>query len=783
MASSTLITVAVFLPIGFVGGETGELFRPFALTSMVALLGSLLVALVVVPVLSYWFLRPTNKELAAETARAAEARRSADTDDLASQQAEKPSRMQRAYLPALKWSLRHRWVTLALATFIFLGTMMSAGLLRTEFMGDTGENTIMVNQTLPEGTTLEETDSHARDMEAILAEEPEIKTYQSSIGGQMDQYGGGGENNVTYSLTLQDDADAEEISQRLRQKFEDAPDSGEFMISAGGSATGSQDISVGINGTEIEDLETATNRITAKLEKIEGLDDIRSDFSEAETLLQVEVDEDAAAKRGMSQASIGTAVNEAIQGTTLGDITTDHGSTEVLLRSREPITKAEELENLELPVTEKQTADARQEITDEVERRQDEMSNEEEAKAEEEMREQEQELQDSRAELQQQLNEARSQLSEARRAEQQGPQLPAGGMGPGMEGMGGSPVGQMEESVTQLEEQLEELDDQMAALDEQRSEAAEQRARSEEIEELSEQAEEVKGDPAKVSDVGKVVEAKTPASITRMNGSRTITITATPTGDDLGALNAEVQQALASTDLPPGVKTGTGGVTAEQDEAFEELWLAMGVAIAMVYIIMVATFRSVLQPLLLLISVPFAGTGVIGILLVTDTALGLPAMIGLLMLIGIVVTNAIVLIDLINTYRSRGSSLDDAVIHGARLRLRPIIMTALATIMGLAPMASGLTGQSIFISQSLALVVIGGLISSTLLTLILVPVLYHLLESRILKRAERKQAKRDEALREDDDPGSLADVGLADEAEPEGTTSTGRRRRWFARRK
>lgn len=156
------------------------------------------------------------------------------------------------------------------------------------------------------------------------------------------------------------------------------------------------------------------------------------------------------------------------------------------------------------------------------------------------------------------------------------------------------------------------------------------------------------------------------------------------------------------------------------------------------------------------------------------------------MLIGIVVTNAIVLIDLINTYRSRGSDLDDAVIHGARLRLRPIVMTALATIMGLAPMASGLTGQSIFISQSLALVVIGGLVSSTLLTLILVPVLYHLLESRILKRAERKQAKREEALREDDeddDPGSLVDVGLADEAEAAGATSVGRRRRWFGRRK
>lgn len=789
VASSTLITVAVFLPIGMVGGQTGELFRPFALTSIVALLGSLLVALVVVPVLSYWFLRPTNKELAAETKRTAEARRAGTDDDLAAQMAEKPSRMQKAYLPALKWSLAHRWVTLALATVIFIGSMAMSSMLRTEFMGDSGENTVTIQQTLPKGSTLEKSDAEAKRIEEILAAEPEVETYQVSVGGGMSEMGGGGDNNVSYSLTLTPEADSTEFGNRMRDRFEENPDSGDFMISAGGGATGSQDITVQIEGNDVEDLETATNRLTAKLEEIEGLADIRSDFSQAETLLQVDVDERVAADLGMSQSTVGLAVNEAVQGTTLGDITTEHGSTEVLLRSREPVTDRRELENLELPVTEKQNADARQAITDEVERRQEELTAEQEAQSEEEAEKQKQELEDSRAELQQQLNDARSQLSEARRAEQQGPQLPPGGMPeggmpPGMDG--GSGVEQLEESVEQLEEQMTELDEQTQAMQEQEAQAEEQKARGEEIEDLSKEAEDAKAEPKKVSDVAEVVEATTPAAITRANGTRTITITATPTSDDLGALNMQVQEAIAATDFPPGVDTGTGGVTAEQDEAFTQLWLAMGVAIAMVYIIMVATFRSMSQPLLLLVSVPFAATGVIGILLVTDTALGLPAMIGLLMLIGIVVTNAIVLIDLINTYRARGSSLDDAVIHGARLRLRPIIMTALATIMGLAPMASGLTGQSIFISQSLALVVIGGLVSSTLLTLILVPVLYHLLESRIIKRAERKQAKREKALSEDDedaDPGSLSDVGLADEAEPAGATSIGRRRRWFGRRK
>jgi HAE1 family hydrophobic/amphiphilic exporter-1 len=167
-------------------------------------------------------------------------------------------------------------------------------------------------------------------------------------------------------------------------------------------------------------------------------------------------------------------------------------------------------------------------------------------------------------------------------------------------------------------------------------------------------------------------------------------------------------------------------------------------AIAIVYIVMVATFGSLLQPLLLLISIPFAATGALGLLLITDTPLGVPALIGMLMLIGIVVTNAIVLIDLVNQYRKQGRSVEDSLISGARQRLRPIIMTALATIFALFPMALGLTGESGFISKPLAIVVIGGLFSSTVLTLVLVPVLYWLVEGRAERKAlrvERKQAK------------------------------------------
>jgi len=153
------------------------------------------------------------------------------------------------------------------------------------------------------------------------------------------------------------------------------------------------------------------------------------------------------------------------------------------------------------------------------------------------------------------------------------------------------------------------------------------------------------------------------------------------------------------------------------------------------------------------VSVPFAATGAIIALLIANVPLGLPSLVGLLMLVGIVVTNAIVLTDLINQYRrphgrQPAMNVREAIIRGARQRLRPILMTALATILALTPMALGVTGEGGFISRPLAVVVIGGLVSSTALTLVLVPVLYQLIEGPRERRAQaREEAARQERER------------------------------------
>ena len=244
-----------------------------------------------------------------------------------------------------------------------------------------------------------------------------------------------------------------------------------------------------------------------------------------------------------------------------------------------------------------------------------------------------------------------------------------------------------------------------------------------------------------LSSIAKIEEVEVPVSITSEKGDRTAKVSLTPSGDNLGAISAEVTERLDKVSLPLGTTATIGGISSDQAESFSQLGLALLAAIAIVFIVMVATFSSLIQPLILLISIPFAATGALGLLLLSDTPLGVPALIGMLLLVGVVVTNAIVLIDLINQYRKQGRPLQEAIMDGARQRLRPILMTALATIFALTPMALGFTGGGGFISQPLAVVVVGGLFSSTILTLVIVPVLYWLVEGRKERRMNKSRGK------------------------------------------
>ena len=591
ITASTITSVAVFLPIAFVGDVTGELFRPFALTVTIAMAASLLVSLTIVPVLASWFLKPGKVIRDAE----------GNPVDPESPTAP-PSRLQKAYVPILSWTLRHSWVTLGLAVLVLAGTVASVPLLKTDFLGDSGQNTFTVTQKIGSAPSLTAEDAAAQKVEAVLRDIPGVETVQTSIGSSgsalRDAFSGGG-SGITYSITSEAGVDQVDLRERVRTAVSDIADAGDIEVSAQGSGFGSTDITIDVTAADADGLQQATDAVVGGLEGRDGIGQVSSSLSASLPFVSVRVDRDAAAERGLSERTVGALVSGAMQPRQAGTVEIDGRGVSVYIASDDPPTTIDTLKALEIPT--------------------------------------------------------------------------AGG-------------------VVRLDE------------------------------------------------IATVETSQTPPSITTSRGLRTATVTVTPTTDDLSSSSASVRDALADVALPDGATAKLGGVVTNQQDAFGQLGLALLAAILIVYVVMVATFKSLRQPLELLVSVPFAATGAILMLAITGVPLGVAGMIGALMLVGIVVTNAIVLIDLVNQYRARGLSVFDATVVGGSRRLRPILMTALAAIFALVPMALGITGHGGFISQPLAVVVIGGLVSSTFLTLLVLPTLYNLVEGARERRAARRAA-------------------------------------------
>ncbi|MFE1802796.1 efflux RND transporter permease subunit [Streptomyces sp. NPDC059517] len=588
VTSSTLTTVAVFLPIGLTGGMVGELFGSFSLTVTAALLASLLVSLTVVPVLSYWFLRAPKDVRGADPE---EARRKAE-------EKEERSRLQRFYVPVLRFATRRRLTSVAIAVVVLIGTFGMTPLLKTNFFDQGDQEVLTVKQELKPGTSLAATDAQAKKVEQLLADVKGVEDYQVTIGssGFMAAFGGGTDTNqASYTVKVADSASFDDVQDSIEEGLGKLSGIGTTTVAAG-DGFGSQDLSVVVKSADGEVLREAAEKVRDEVAELDDVTDVTSDLAQSVPRISVKANDKAAAA-GFNDATLGAAVGQAVRGTTSGKAILDDTERDVVIKSAKPAETLSELKNLKLG-------------------------------------------------------------------------------------------------------------------------------------------------PVKLGDIATVQLVDGPVSMTRIDGQRAATITAKPTGDNTGAVSNELTTKLDKLKLPAGATASIGGVSEDQDDAFASLGLAMLAAIAIVFMLLVATFRSLIQPLILLVSIPFAATGAIGLLVVTGTPMGVPSMIGMLMLIGIVVTNAIVLIDLINQYRKQGYGVVEAVIEGGRHRLRPILMTALATIFALLPMALGITGEGGFIAQPLAVVVIGGLITSTLLTLLLVPTLYAMVELRKERRATKKSAKR-----------------------------------------
>ena len=249
------------------------------------------------------------------------------------------------------------------------------------------------------------------------------------------------------------------------------------------------------------------------------------------------------------------------------------------------------------------------------------------------------------------------------------------------------------------------------------------------------------GMPVRLKDVATVSEEFASPQIERENRQRVVSVEGSMgAGVALGDAVAEVNAMLADYDVPTGLTLELGGSIEDQGDAFSDIALLLVLIIVLVYIVMATQFESLVYPFIIMFTIPFAMSGVFIALWLTHTPLSLIALIGAIMLVGIVTKNGIVMVDYMNLLVERGSSVSDAVITGGKSRLRPVLMTSLTTVLGMLPMSMGL-GEGSETWQPMGIAVVGGLLMSTLITLFIVPSLYAMLEGRMERRALRKQAQ------------------------------------------
>ncbi len=607
ITAATITTVAVFLPIALVSGLIGEIFRPFAFTFTIALVASLFVSLTIVPVLAYWFLKnPAQLASASEFEASVFAEQARKVEE----EKERKSWLQRGYLPVLRGTQRHPVITVVASLIVLVFTFGLVPFLKTDFIGSSGSNGFVINQTLPAGATFEQKDAAAAKLESLLLANKNIKVVQTSIGSSGDGRVafGASAGGTSLQVSLIEDADAVAIQTDLEDKFAKDASLGEVKFSSGGGPGfgSSSTIDIKVLAPNDEKLLVAISKIQEAMVGTPDTSEVTNSLAETQRTLRVTVDRKAAAAKGLTEITVGGIVASKLRPSSIGKVNIENVETDIYVVQTDIPKTVSDVKNIKIPS--------------------------------------------------------------------------ASGM-------------------------------------------------------------------VKLSTIAKIEQVEVPVSITSEKGDRTAKVSLTPSGDNLGAISAEVTKRLEKVNLPLGTTATLGGISADQADSFSQLGLALLAAVAIVFVVMVATFSSLIQPLILLISIPFAATGALGLLLITDTPLGVPSLIGMLLLVGVVVTNAIVLIDLINQYRKQGRPIQQAIMDGARQRLRPILMTALATIFALTPMALGITGGGGFISQPLAVVVIGGLFSSTILTLVIVPVLYWLVEGRKERKAiriEKKSGNRSE---------------------------------------
>ena len=593
--ASTLTTVVVFLPVVFVGGIAGRIFRELALTVSFALLASLLVSLTVVPMLAarlhLW------EQVAVRTAVGAAARRRRGAAWF--------DGVQRAYKHLLRRSLEHRGLVFAgLAGLVALAAVLYPR-VEVEFLApvDTGEVGVRVQ--MPPGTPVEITNAIVAEIEQLVRQLPEVKTVAAQVGaaGTGDLLAAlTGDSPFTGNLYLtlkprgQRPSAAEfveglrrrlaEIAARhpgARVRATDSPSFGPLSQLLG------ERVTLEVEGPDPEALAQLASRLTERLEAEPGFIDVTSSLEQREPALMLRVDPGRALTGGLTAAQVALGLREARLGQEAGELVLPDGR-------RLPIVVLAEPERARV-------------------------------------------LQDVLA-------------------------LPVGGLTvPGLAAMPPVVAGRV-----------------------------------------------VRPEPAEQA-----------AAIQHRDGRRVVTVTAELDGIRLGAAGRRVEAMLRTIEIPAGSRVELAGIHQLIAESFGDLWLALALAVLLVYMVMAGQFESLLEPLIVMVAVPLGLTGGLAALYVTGNRIGVASIVGAVVLAGIAVNNGIVLMDYTNRLLRQGMELREAVVEAATVRLRPVLMTTVTTLLGLFPLTLG-WGESGELEAPLAVTVVGGLALSAAVTLVAVPV-------------------------------------------------------------
>ncbi|MGD9567036.1 MAG: efflux RND transporter permease subunit [Sedimentibacter sp.] len=587
VTASTLTTVAVFIPIVFTGGLAATIFKDFALSIVIALISSLLVALTLIPMLS-------SKLVSVKNLESEEA------------QEKKHGFLVVFYKKVLSWSLRHRFVTIAISIAMFVVSVVMVASVGAEFFPATDEGMINVTVNLPAGSETADVDTLLKEVQSSIQEIPEVVSVFTQAGsGDMMNLGGGssvGSITVILSDLNERDRSAKEISDEIRTIAKDVPGA-EISVSESstmmmGMSAGA--ISISIKGDDIEELKNIGDNFKNIIDKVEGTREVTTSYEDGIPQVQIVADRGIASQYGLTTAQIGSAVSNTLSGSNVTRFKLDGNELDVVLKGDNMYGQSMSLLEM-LPVP-----------------------------------------------------------------------TPAGSNIP-------------------------------------------------------------------LSEVAEIKIEKGPISIMRENQTRVLTVSGSVVGRDIQSVSTEIEGLLNQYEMPTGYSYTFGGETEQIQETFTDLAMVMVVAIVLVYMIIAAQFESLIQPLSIMFSVPLALSGGFIGLFITGLPLNVIGIIGLIILVGIVVNNAIVLVDYINNRRRRGEDRNVAIMKAGPIRIRPIMMTALTTILGLVPMSMGI-GEGAELSQSMGVVVIGGLSLSTVLTLVVVPVMYTIFDdiSVFFKRKFKK---------------------------------------------